>query len=551
MALREPRLAVRRHRKVVVVLAVSIALALSGLGTESASASTRSMLALSWNSDRSNAVRLDGSTVKGQIYVFVKDSETLDKVDFYLDGRWRRESPVRTDTEPPFDFAGTAADGTAVPYDTKRLADGSHGIKVVLTWSDGTTSSRRANFTIANGGTTGPTTAPTAPTTTAPPTTSAPTATANRADTNASQGSAVPSSDPNAPYTAPAPAGKLSWPPPVLSSPTTVTIQDTGQACPGVTSPGQLPGQPFICYLDTNKDYIIRMNRRTGQGGLELSGGRNIILIGGAVSPGFERTCCDRTDEWKSRGLTFKDQTGTVHVEGVQINDATDGITLKAPDAIFQFQNINIHNLHMYRDDDALAHADIIQIFNGPREIRVDRLTGDSDYTGLSWFRGSETARFPLKVTLRRVNIFGNLQPNTLVRWPDGSVKDKPNLNPFTYMGTATLHSCDDCWVTTGWYSPTYQRKLQDTAVLVDENDTVVPSPSFRVTGFDGQTTTSGRADVTSDIGRRQGDYIEFLNRPNVANVRWHFGKPVISGAQTDFVPHSSVGTGYVSPGYL
>ena len=143
---RRPRLAVRRHRKVAVILAVSIALALSGLGTESASASTRSRLALSLNSDRSNAVRLDGSTVKGQIYVFVRDSETLDKVDFYLDGRRRTKPPVQTDTKPPFDFAGTAADGTAVPYDTKKLADGSHRIKVVLTWSDGTTSSRRANF---------------------------------------------------------------------------------------------------------------------------------------------------------------------------------------------------------------------------------------------------------------------------------------------------------------------------------------------------------------------------------------------------------------------
>ena len=50
MVPREPRLAVRRHRKVVVVLAVSIALALSGLGIESASASTRSRLAVSLNS---------------------------------------------------------------------------------------------------------------------------------------------------------------------------------------------------------------------------------------------------------------------------------------------------------------------------------------------------------------------------------------------------------------------------------------------------------------------------------------------------------------------
>jgi hypothetical protein len=97
MVPREPRLAVRRQRQVVVVLAVSIALALSGLGIESASASARSRLSLSFlslNTDRSNAVRLDGSTVKGQIYVFARDSETLDKVDFYLDSRWRTQPPV-------------------------------------------------------------------------------------------------------------------------------------------------------------------------------------------------------------------------------------------------------------------------------------------------------------------------------------------------------------------------------------------------------------------------------------------------------------------------
>src|SRR4051794_6278889 len=89
LASREPRLAVRGHRKIVVVLAVSIALALTGLGIESASASTRSMLALSLNPDRSNAVRLDGSTVNGKVYVSVRKSRTLDKVDFYIDSpRW-------------------------------------------------------------------------------------------------------------------------------------------------------------------------------------------------------------------------------------------------------------------------------------------------------------------------------------------------------------------------------------------------------------------------------------------------------------------------------
>jgi len=193
MVLGEPRLAVRRHRKVVVVLAVSIALALSGLGIESASASTRSRLAVSLNSDRSSAVRLDGSRVNGKIYVFVRNSKKLDKVDFYIDSpQWRKKPPVRTDKKAPFDLAGTASDGTARPYNTAKLADGTHTIRAVMTRTDGTTYTRRGRFKVHNGGakpapiptptattTVSPTSAPTAtaPTTTAP-TTTAPTTTA-------------------------------------------------------------------------------------------------------------------------------------------------------------------------------------------------------------------------------------------------------------------------------------------------------------------------------------------------------------------------------------
>jgi hypothetical protein len=115
MFLAGPRLPLRRHRKVVIALSLITGLALSGLGLESASASTRSRLAMSFKPDRSSAVRLDGSAVKGKIYVFVRNSKTLDKVDFYLD---RQSTPVRTDRAAPFDFAGTAPDGTGLPYDT-------------------------------------------------------------------------------------------------------------------------------------------------------------------------------------------------------------------------------------------------------------------------------------------------------------------------------------------------------------------------------------------------------------------------------------------------
>ena len=99
------RLALRRRRIAVVALWASITLVLSCLGIESASASARSRLAVSLNPDRSSAVRLDRSTVKGEIYVFVRNSRTIDKVDFYLDSPQGTQPPVRTDESAPFDFA--------------------------------------------------------------------------------------------------------------------------------------------------------------------------------------------------------------------------------------------------------------------------------------------------------------------------------------------------------------------------------------------------------------------------------------------------------------
>jgi hypothetical protein len=61
-----PRLALRRRRIAVFALLASITLVLSCLGIESASASAKSRLDVSLNPDRSSALRLDRSTVKGR-----------------------------------------------------------------------------------------------------------------------------------------------------------------------------------------------------------------------------------------------------------------------------------------------------------------------------------------------------------------------------------------------------------------------------------------------------------------------------------------------------
>jgi hypothetical protein len=159
----------------------------------------------------------------------VRNSNALDKVDFYLDSSWRTKTPVRTETNPPFDFAGTAADGTALPYDTTKLANGSHTIRAVLTWSNGSTSSRRGNFTVANGGATAtptasPTTStaasptvtntasPTAPTTTVPPTTPAAPTTTTTTPT-APPTTQAPTSTASPPNATPTPSASRSAPP--------------------------------------------------------------------------------------------------------------------------------------------------------------------------------------------------------------------------------------------------------------------------------------------------------------------------------------------------
>ena len=135
----ESRFAPRRLRRMLIAFGTSLALVLGVFGVfgvGSASASTRSRLAVSLNPDRSHAVRLDGLTVQGKIYVFVRSSRGLVKVDFYLDDWWQTRAPARTDSVPPFDLAGTARDRTARQYDTTKLVDGLHTIKVVLTYDN-------------------------------------------------------------------------------------------------------------------------------------------------------------------------------------------------------------------------------------------------------------------------------------------------------------------------------------------------------------------------------------------------------------------------------
>ncbi|HKT22523.1 MAG TPA: hypothetical protein VJR06_07950 [Nitrososphaerales archaeon] len=283
--------------------------------------------------------------------------------------------------------------------------------------------------------------------------------------------------------------------------------------------------------LDSTRDYILKLGHITGPGGITVVGGHNVLINGGQVMPVVDSTQAD------GYAMRFYDQTGTVHVEGVYIDNAGDGILIRAPKATFQLENIRVGNLHAYCDNFSLNHPDVIQTWSGPAEMRIDRLTGETDYQGFLWARASSSYSYPGRVIQKNVN----LKPSPLQSC-GASLSTFHNLT--WHVSSGTYFSCSNCWALTGWYSTSYRRKLQDSIGGYDNGNGTYTDPYYSVVGFDGQVIHDQES--WNDIGRRQGDYMSWPTVGNLVNERWYWGSP--SGG--DFAPAGLAGTSYVSPGY-
>lgn len=209
---------------------------------------------------------------------------------------------------------------------------------------------------------------------------------------------------------------RLSWAPPTLTNPTTIQVT--------TTSTGNIR-------MDTDRDYVIQLPDAPFERALILDGGRNVVLIGGEIRipwQGTNPTISQRT------GLKIRNGTGTVHIEGLLIHgdDLSEGIQTSAPNAIIQIQNVLIIDVHA-RDQTNFSdnHPDILQTYGNVRELRVDRLTGSSDYQGLFFKADYNGAHGP--ITLRRVNVFG-LPTARYLFW----------VRPQDGFGNVTL---DDVWI--------------------------------------------------------------------------------------------------------
>src|SRR5262249_20261180 len=149
---------------------------------------------------------------------------------------------------------------------------------------------------------------------------------------------------------------------------------------------------------------------------VDIVGGHNVVIIGGYVSV---PTPAHVPKHGEAINIRIAASTGTVHVEGVLIDNSsggqTDGVRIKAPDAILQLENMRVVGLNGALDE---GHADVVQPGGGVKELRVDYMTANSNYNTMYLRRenadapggtiGPEigTARFS------NVNAFGSLNPS-------------------------------------------------------------------------------------------------------------------------------------------
>jgi glucose/arabinose dehydrogenase/N-acetylneuraminic acid mutarotase len=91
-------------------------------------------LVVSALADRTNPEPLEGkSYVQGTgIYVFTTPESNVTRVRFYLDDPTQSGTPYRVEQANPYDFNGTATDGTAIAFNTRKLTAGTHTITAVV-----------------------------------------------------------------------------------------------------------------------------------------------------------------------------------------------------------------------------------------------------------------------------------------------------------------------------------------------------------------------------------------------------------------------------------
>ncbi|WP_454083730.1 BACON domain-containing protein [Georgenia sp. Marseille-Q6866] len=140
-----PRLERRRWTAAALAL---ILVACGLLGASAAEPADPPEVLLSASSDRSSPRPLDGAALgTGGAYVFVAERADIEKVSFWLDDPTRKKKARKVETNAPWDFAGSAKDDAALPWDPGSVGAGTHTVTVLVVLTDGTTALVHSTFT--------------------------------------------------------------------------------------------------------------------------------------------------------------------------------------------------------------------------------------------------------------------------------------------------------------------------------------------------------------------------------------------------------------------
>ncbi|HEX6659583.1 MAG TPA: hypothetical protein VF065_15940 [Ilumatobacter sp.] len=263
-------------------------------------------------------------------------------------------------------------------------------------------------------------------------------------------------------------------------------------------------------------------------------------MIGGAIS----FTATNNRDDQSALIINDGNREGIVHIEGVDIK-GVNGITIRTQRTV-QIENVRIE-VRAWKDDHSTGiHPDLIQIWDrGPSRVRQHRFTGYSTFTGLSVLLQDP-------VYWHRYDVDIHALPPL-----DGSVPLR--MGAVVYRGFDTDTVGHNLWAETGWYSSKVRQKLDDVLAEYARTGTQTQRAApYELHGVRGEFYRSPRVPTGGNapypLGTRQGDRMTFNRDPSSIHEEWRQGKPTIANGADErgnFVPESSVGTEYVSPGYL
>ncbi len=249
-----------------------------------------------------------------------------------------------------------------------------------------------------------------------------------------------PTTSPAPPTTNSTPSGPLSWAPPALTNPVTIALASRPDGKISLSA-----GTDYILKLPTDAVY-------SNTHGLEIVGGRNVVIVGGTVDVGGGWYSSGTgpgvpADGMVKRAAYFLSQTGTVHLEGVRFisssGNLSEGINISAPMATVQIQNVSIDTV--LTGTQATNHADALQSWNGPETLLVDGFTATTGYQGM--FLNPHDTSTASAVTenwvLKNVELVGNSSAKYIlwrVRPPQGIA----TYNVFTSGGVGNWNSASD-----------------------------------------------------------------------------------------------------------